>query len=93
MGWSCRADAAKTMDRITLACVGRTNSQNTWRDDKGNQWFWEISRREHDDGAITGGIFRMLPNNFASACGSFRIEGSGEVSRGPVWFKKLGQNK
>ena len=92
MGWSCRADAAKTAEKWAAACVAQTGSQNVFRT-KGRTYFWENSRKEYDDGAITGSVFRMLGNgeiNGTNPCvksGSFRIEGDGTVARAPKFLK------
>ena len=88
MGWSCRMDASKTMGRITKACLAQTDMQNTFKT-KDGEYFWDISRTEHDDGAITGTVFKSLPDGrHCRKSGSFRIEGDGTFSRGPAWMKQ-----
>ena len=59
MGWSARAEACDTMEKWTTACVAQTGSQNEFVVD-GTTYFWELSRTEHDDGAITGAIVRVI---------------------------------
>jgi hypothetical protein len=93
MGWSCRADAAKVMDKMTQYCIEQTDSQNRYKDAKGNEYFWELSRTEHDDGAITGTIWKLI--NGGTHCkrsGSFRIEGDGSVTRMPKVLKDAVNN-
>jgi hypothetical protein len=61
---------------------------------KGVSYFFEVSRTEHLDGAITGSIMRMIPaapgdtRTFAQRSGNFRIEPEGKVSRGPAFLKR-----
>ena len=88
MGWSCRADASAVLNRITTGCVARSKSQNVWIEG-GRAWMFELSRVEHDDGAITGSIheFTDLGLSHARRVGGFRIEGDGRIARGPGWFK------
>lgn len=98
MGWSCRADAAHTMDAISRACVAQTGSSNTWRAETGTDpryepqsftgrqagtHFWEVSRREHEDGRITGTVFAMLPDGYCRKVGSITISPDGTVTRAP----------
>lgn len=88
MGWSCRADASRTMDKVTAACVKQTDMQNTF-EVGGSKYFYDISRTEHNDGAITGTVFKFLPDGeHCRKSGSFRIEGDGTFSRGPAWMKQ-----
>jgi len=92
MGWSCRADAAVTMESWTAACVAQTGSPNVFRVN-GREYFWEVSSVEHDDGAITGTIVRVegpgsTPDSTACrSAGSFRINGDGTVARAPRFLK------
>ena len=90
MGWSCRAEASKVMHKWTHACVEQTNSQNVFRVGA-DEYFWEISRTEHDDGAITGTIVRVVEKrpDGSSTCrkvGTFRIDGDGTVKRAPKFL-------
>lgn len=92
MGWSCRADAARTMEAWTAACVSQTGSQNTYRVD-GAEFFWEVSRTEHSDGAITGMIVKVVgpgstpDSTMCRRVGTFRINGDGTVARAPRFLK------
>ncbi len=86
MGWSCGWDAHKTMDKISNACILQTGSQNTFVV-KGKSFFFEHSRRESHDGAITGSIHRFTANNMCRKAGSFKIAGDGQVERGPKFMK------
>jgi len=86
MGWSCRKDASDTLHSFQDSCVKQTGSSNKWEDNN-NTYFLEISRKEHDDGAITGSVYKMLPDSRCRKSGSFRIEGHGAVSRGPKALK------
>ena len=88
MGWSCNRDAGLTMDAWTAICIAQTNTQNTYEVD-GRKYFWDISRREHADGAITGLAFVMVGENGCFDAGSFRIEGDGSVKRWPCRFQKV----
>jgi hypothetical protein len=87
MGWSCNVAASLTLDEIKKAmdALGET-SGNGLRDSAGRSvGFWEISRTEHDDGAITGTCWRYLPGGqHIRRAGSFRIEGNGKVTRFPM---------
>jgi hypothetical protein len=91
MGWSCRADAHETMQKWTAACVAQTGSQNEF-DADGVRYFWELSRTEHDDGAITGTIMRVTEKRpdgsmMAVKCGSFRINPDGTIGRAPAFLR------
>lgn len=79
MGWSCRKDAMDTMNAWAEACYKQSGISNLWREN-GREYFFEHSRTEHADGAITGTIWPR---------GSFRIEGNGEVSRAPKFLKSI----
>lgn len=90
MGWSCRREAGVILDKWIAACVAQTGSQNTFK--VGNkEYFFETSNVEHRDGAITGAINVMLPNNMCKKCGSFRIEGNGTITKAPKFLKLVGQ--
>lgn len=84
MGWSCRADAGDVMQSWTRKCVAATGSQNTYTGTDGRGYFWEVSRREHDDGAITGTVYQHTGPEHCRKAGSFRIDGDGTVSRYPT---------
>lgn len=84
MGWSCASDAAHVNDAWMVLCRRQTGSQNVYHGKDGATYFYEISRREHSDGAITGTSYRELPNGYARKCGAFRIDGDGTVARFPT---------
>lgn len=84
MGWSCRKDAGDTMRAMSDACSAQTQSSNTYKGRDGSMYFWETSRVEHSDGAITGTVYKMLPNDRAKRVGSLRIEPCGLISRAPA---------
>ena len=86
MGYSCTCAAMDTLDRISDACYKQTESQNAYRHGK-HKYFWEIGE-ENSDGAITGGIYKYLPNGYVIKSGSFRIDPDGEIVNG-TGFKKL----
>lgn len=89
MGWSCNRDAGLALDAMSTLCIKQTGSSNQYL--VGNKkYFFETSRREHDDGAITGQIWKHLPDGtHIRKSGSFRIEGNGTISRGPAIFKAI----
>ena len=86
MGWSCNRDAMNTMDIWTAACRENSGSQNQWTDKNGT-FFFEHSRTEHDDGAITGSIFKNTDGINCKKNGTFRINGDGTVARAPKFLK------
>jgi hypothetical protein len=87
MGWSCRKEAGDVVQAWTEACVAQTDSQNTFVPNGDVKYFWETSHREYGDGAITGTIWKFLPNGFCRRSGTFRIEGDGTITRAPKWLK------
>ncbi len=96
MGWSCRADAGRTMNALEKACREQTGMSSNYMDG-GREYFWESSRREHADGAITGSIMLMLEKrpDGSGTCrkvGTFRIEPDGTVRRGPAILKQAAKN-
>lgn len=86
MGWSCTALAGDVLDAVRAACIEDTGSSNRWRG-KSHCYFFEVGR-ENLDGAITGTVWREAPGNLCYRSGSFRIEPSGRVSRGPALFRR-----
>ena len=91
MGWSCRADAGDVMADMTAACRrAGDGSSNVYQDARGARYFWEVSRTEHRDGAITGTIWRFLPDGeHVRRAGSFRIDGDGTIARMPAPLRAL----
>ena len=86
MGWSCNADAGRTLDAWRALCVESTNGSNTWETKRG-MYFYEVGR-ENDDGAITGTVMRMIGSGKCRSAGSFRINPDGTVARGPALLKE-----
>lgn len=90
MGWSCRADAARVERAWEEGCRQQTGSSNVFLDANNVRCFYETSRREHRDGAITGTIWRYLPDGeHVRKAGSFRIEGDGTITRAPATLKRF----
>lgn len=85
MGWSCRAEAAETMNRINRMHSPKDGCYEFM----GDRYFVEWSNREHDDGAITGKLMKMIgESNFAVRMGSVRIDPEGELVRAPSALKE-----
>lgn len=91
MGWSAGAKACDVLDQWSKLCIDNTGSQNVWHDGK-NKYFWEASRTEHSDGAITGAIWKYCepnnPDSLVRRSGTFRIEGDGTITRAPAFLKQ-----
>lgn len=96
MGWSCRAEAGRTLDAFSALCVAQTGQSNVW---KAGDCFYmlETSRTEHRDGAITGRVWRFVKgcdpreteiSNLALPKGSVRINPDGTIARGPALLKQ-----
>lgn len=79
MGWSCTRAAGDTMQEWVDECLKQTQSQNVYRNRRGDKQFWEHDRVEHADGAITGEIWRYNGNNNCIRVCGFRIEPNGDV--------------
>ena len=85
MGWSYSLAAGYTMGAIRdhYRAQGVTTSNSL--PDGG---FYEESRREHKGGAITGMVFRMMPDGVhCLPRGSFKIAGNGRIVRFPSMDK------
>ena len=80
MGWSCSAIAGNIMDEISEKSFKQSGSQNVYQH-KGNWFFWETSRKEHEDGSITGSIHKFVSDPrgkdkiSATRVGNFKIDG------------------
>jgi len=84
MGWSCNAAASLTLTAIgTLMSASGAKGSNSIM--AGNQeiGFWETSRVEHNDGAITGSVYVHVDERHCRKVGGFRIEPNGKVTRFP----------
>ena len=79
MGWSCSKRAGDTLDIISDVCFHYFAVQNMFYFN-GKEHFWEVSNREYDDGAITGGVYVEF-GRYYKRVGSFRIDGMGEIVR------------
>lgn len=88
MGWSCSRAAGQVMDRWIAFCVKSTGSQNVYKNN-GKEYFLEYSNEEYDDGAITGEVMQMFPNNMCRAVSKFRINGDGTIAQAPDVLKDL----
>ncbi len=87
MGWSCRADASRAMERLEAACRRSTGSQNVFLAG-GRQFFWEIDREEYDDGRITGQWFVFVGKNACEEMGRWTIDPNGtEMIGGHKWMR------
>jgi hypothetical protein len=87
MGWSCRKEAGLVLEAWGAACVAAGGSSNAWHEGDAG-YFFEVSRKEHDDGAITGAVMKMLSNGWARRAGTFRIDGDGKIERAPKFLKE-----
>src|SRR4051812_48515125 len=90
MGWGCTAKAGYRLSAIQdwTYAHGGLGSQNSWRDPKGNRYFFEVGR-EQRDGAITATIFKWVDDTHARRSGSLRIEPDGRGFRGPAILKNV----
>ena len=93
MGWSCARAAAWVLDSFSKACLEQSGSQNNY-EVKGKKYFFERSNVEHRDGAITGIVWKFLPDGeHIKRSGSFRVEGDGKVTRAPAFLKAAAKVK
>ena len=81
MGYSCSRDAANTLGVIgkMFATDGNPNTLTI----KNQRYFFERGG-EQRDGAITGTLYRMLPNEMCRRVGPTRINADGTIARFPV---------
>ena len=82
MGWSCRAEVGDTLDRMSAKCVAMTGMSNAFIAG-GKRRFYELSRREYDDGHASGQIYEFLPDDMCKRVGSFYINPDGSPRRMP----------
>jgi hypothetical protein len=94
MGWSCTTAAARTIDRIEEACSrsrlanGGGATSNVFYAG-GKQYFYEVSRRDQPDGGIAGTLYLSPAGvDWARKVGTFRLDGHGNVVRGPALFRR-----
>ena len=80
MGWSCSAVASNIMDELSEKSFKKSGLQNVY-EHKGNWFMWEVSRKEHEDGSITGSIHKFVEDprgkdrTSARRVGNFKIDG------------------
>ena len=84
MGYSL---SQRANDRLNMIMDSNgDDSSNTWFDDKGGRYFYEIGR-ENSDGAFTGSVWKFITEGQyagrAKKAGSIRIEANGTVTRFP----------
>lgn len=83
MGWSCSAAANFTLDAIVeiQRNLGSATSNGIVIGQNKNAGFWETSRKEHDDGSITGSVWTLVDADRCRRTGSFRINKNGTIER------------
>lgn len=88
MGYSCTRDASNMLGVIgrMLATDGNPNVLTI----RGKQYFFERGR-EQEDGAITGSLMAMLPNEYCRKVGTVRINPDGTIARFPGLTKAAKQ--
>ena len=80
MGYSCTVRASYTAEAVQ-ARFRHENSGNTFSVDGGETVYFSERGREQADGAVTGSIFKMLPDGMARRAGGYRIEADGKITR------------
>jgi len=95
MGFSYTYEAGRTMGGIERACAasrpdGETSSNVFFTN--GRRYFYEITRRDQDDGGLRGEIHLTWTDEqgqeWCRRVGDFRIDGRGRVVRGPALFRR-----
>ena len=81
MGYSCTKDASDMLGLIRHTFTYRFPS--TGLVIAGKRYFYEVSRREHADGHITGKLFQNIDENSARYVGDFCIGAAGKIHRFP----------
>lgn len=82
MGYSCTKAADDTFNTISRDFAKDGNPNVLFF--QGKDYFFERGR-ENEDGAITGKLMVMLPDDYCQSVGSVRIEPDGKVKRFPVF--------
>lgn len=80
MGWSCSADASRTLQALEAFATATYQSSNLIT---GNTFF-ELDNIEHDDGRITGDVMTLRGGNM----GAFEISGEGRLTAMPTLDQK-----
>lgn len=88
MGWSCGQMAGLRMDTLSAHCVRQTGQSNVFIYN-GTKYFFEHSRRENRDGAITGSLNKFVGENLCRTAGSLKIDGDGKITRGLAYLRNL----
>lgn len=88
MGWSCSHEASRSLDLITRRLEGLTLEGEPANVFKCGQarYFYEVNRKTHDDGGITGKVFRLNLDGTAEMTRTFKINGDGTLAYGPACF-------
>lgn len=80
MGWSCSADASRTLQALEAFATATYRSSNLIT---GNTFF-ELDNIEHDDGRITGDVMTLR----GGSMGAFEISGDGRLAAMPTLDQK-----
>jgi hypothetical protein len=90
MGWSCSAKASAVLQVWSDACFAQSGMSNVYlvSGKETFKYMFEVSNKEHNDGAITGKILRFVSETHVVNNGSFRIEPDGVCSRAPAFLKE-----
>lgn len=87
MGWSCAAKASLVEHALSTILKEKHGVEGSNGLPGGG--FWEISRKEHADGSITGTVWKSVPapagktGKYVNKAGSFKITGEGKIVRFP----------
>lgn len=91
MGYSSTFRAGEVLNVITNGCIESTGSSNTWLNEKGEKFFFQVGR-ENRDGAITGSVYelkRVGEDVYGYPKGGFRVEPNGALTRFPKLSKAI----
>jgi hypothetical protein len=92
MGWSCTVKASDAMDKIQAACretqtETKENRPSNVYHANGERYFFEATRRDQPDGGVSGSIHLCIGETLCRKVATFRIDGQGNVVRGPKLFR------
>ena len=82
MGYSCRTDAMRTLERLQAAYQAEDSSNVFQVPPSLHKYFWEIGQ-ENADGRITGRVFQFVGADSVIPAGRFCISPDGRVIRFP----------
>ena len=86
MGWSCSQAADNTIEKINSLVQSQCNNVKKNYSCQVPNGFFEINtRKEHEDGAITGSVYKYVGEDRCSKVGSFKINSNGTIA----WFPML----